>query len=374
MATPKLDTRPPDDPASDHRQAPPRNEAGSDDALEPAANATRLGQAGALGTMGIEAQPHAMTEPILVADDDTITRRILAKTLTKLGHDVVEVGNGKSAWELLAGDTRPRLAVLDWMMPGIDGPEICRRLRKLRDEPYTYVILLTGRTEKADLVEGMTAGADDYLTKPFDENELAVRLRAGLRLLELQSELVAAREQMRTQATHDPLTGILNRGAILDVLQSELNRGRRWNDPVAVVLADLDHFKLVNDEFGHLAGDETLREASRRMRAVLRDYDSLGRYGGEEFLVVLAGCWPQIARRIAERIRTVVAARPISTTAGSIHVTSSLGVAVCDWEQPVDVQSLVNAADLALYRAKERGRNRVVIAGYEDFTQVGNAS
>ncbi|MCC7075622.1 MAG: diguanylate cyclase [Acidimicrobiia bacterium] len=333
---------------------------------------------------GIEVGPARTDLPILVADDDLVTRRLLSRTLTKFGHEVVEVEDGNSAWEILAADTQPRLAVLDWMMPGLDGPEICRQLRELRkfrnlrDEPYTYVILLTGRSEKADIVEGMSAGADDYLTKPFDENELAVRLRAGLRLLDMQSELVEAlrqkellAEQNRQQAMHDPLTGILNHGAIREVLESELNRGRRWNDPVAVVLADLDHFKCVNDRFGHLAGDETLRETSKRMRAALRDYDTVGRYGGEEFLVVLAGCWPQIARRIAERIRTVVAARPVSTSSGPIDVTASFGIGVCNWEHPIDSDSLINAADLALYRAKEAGRNRVVVAGYEDYVPPG---
>lgn len=314
-----------------------------------------------------EEPPQRAEAPILVAEDDPITLHILVRTLEKLGHKVEQASNGNEAWESLASAKTQRIAVLDWMMPGLDGPEICRRIRALRDEPYAYVILLTGRAEKADLVEGMRAGADDYLTKPFDENELNVRLRAGFRVLNLQRELIEARDRLWEQATHDALTSIWNRPAILDKLSAELNRGRRRNSPVAVVIVDLDHFKVVNDNYGHAAGDETLREATQRMLFALRDYDVIGRYGGEEFLAVLPGCWPRLACRIAERIRTVIAAEPIVTTDGPIDITASLGVAVCDWERPVDAESLVRAADAALYRAKASGRNRVEVADCKDY-------
>lgn len=312
-------------------------------------------------------QPTPSVHRILVADDDVVSRKLLSQLLENWGYEVVQCVDGDEAWEALSAPDPPQLAVLDWMMPGLDGPTICERLRALRDEPYVYVILLTSRKDPGDVVRGLGAGADDYLMKPFDPTEMNVRVRAGTRIVELQQELIRAREEMALLATLDPLTGVRNRRAILDYLDSDLNRGRRNNDPVAAVLIDLDHFKRVNDSLGHAVGDEVLREATRRMASALRSYDAVGRYGGEEFLVVLTSCWPQIARRIAERIRTVIAATPVSTPSGPVQLTASLGVAVTNWEYPVDLDSIVQAADVALYRAKGAGRNRVELADVGDF-------
>jgi two-component system, cell cycle response regulator len=287
---------------------------------------------------------------------------MLRNMLSRWGYQVTPASDGEEAWRLLRSEGGPRLAILDWMMPGLDGAEVCRRVRALAREPYVYILLLTARTESSDLVEGMDAGADDYLTKPFDAHELRVRLRAGRRILELQEELVRAREALRRQATYDGLTGVLNRTGILDALEKELARGNRERTPVAVLMADLDRFKQVNDTWGHMAGDAVLREAARRMQAGLRRYDSLGRYGGEEFLVVLPGCEGSGAAAQAERLRDSIRRRPFAAPGAELAVTCSLGVSWTEAPEAHQADALVRSADEALYLAKNRGRNRVEIA------------
>ncbi len=296
---------------------------------------------------------------ILIADDETVSRRMLARTLRGWEYDVVEASDGALAWEILRRESAPRLAILDWMMPGLTGPEVCAQVRRRDTGSYTYILLLTSRNQKADLVEGMEAGADDYLIKPFDTQELEVRLRAGWRVLDLESDLIAAREALRDQATRDPLTWVWNRYAILETLQRELSRAVRECSAVGLAIADLDHFKRINDTCGHLAGDGVLREAAQRMQAALRAYDAVGRYGGEEFLVVLPGLGAADAAQIAERLRQAVAAEPVMTSAGPVAVTLSVGVASASGST---ADRLIEAADEALYRAKAAGRNRVELA------------
>jgi two-component system cell cycle response regulator len=237
--------------------------------------------------------------------------------------------------------------------------EICRRVRGAGREPYIYILLLTARTESQYLVEGMEAGADDYLTKPFAAQELRVRLRAGRRILDLQSELVAAREALRVQATHDNLTGIANRGAILDTLHTELSRASRDRRSVAVLMGDIDRFKSINDMHGHQAGDDILREAAHRMKSAMRVYDSVGRYGGEEFLVVLPGCDADGANAQAERIRASFCSEAFRARGALRPVTCSFGVSWRYMSGPGDADALIREADLALYAAKDKGRNRV---------------
>jgi len=295
---------------------------------------------------------------VLIADDENVSRRMLANMLEKWDYEVVSASDGAEAWRLLQQDDAPQLAILDWMMPGLTGPEVCAEVRRRGQEPYTYILLLTARADMQDLVEGMEAGADDYITKPFDAPELKVRLRAGRRILELQTQLLAAREALRVQATRDPLTCLWNRYSILDILNRELNRAIREGNGLGVVMADLDHFKKVNDTYGHLAGDAVLREAARRMQASVRNYDAVGRYGGEEFLIVLPGSYESSALLLAERLRETVCAQNISFPEGSLPVTISLGVT--GWRrggQPTP-EALIGAADEALYRAKKLGRNR----------------
>jgi diguanylate cyclase (GGDEF)-like protein len=287
---------------------------------------------------------------------------MLRALLTKWGYDVVTVGNGMEAWQILESADAPRLAILDWMMPGMDGVDVCRRVRAADREPYIYILLLTARTESEDLVQGMEAGADDYLTKPFNAHELRVRLRAGRRILDLQEELMVAREALRDQATHDGLTGLLNRVTIMDALRNELGRAARERRPVALLMVDLDHFKRVNDTHGHLAGDAVLRETARRMKSSVRTYDSVGRYGGEEFLIVLPGCDAPTAQAQAERFREALACEPIPIGGQSIRVTCSIGVAGSTGLSVSSSDTLVHDADLALYQAKDRGRNQVAQA------------
>ena len=287
---------------------------------------------------------------ILAAEDNPVFQSMLRTLLKKWGYEAILARDGNEAWQALESEDAPRLAVLDWMMPGMDGVQVCRRVRSLNREPYIYILLLTARTDSQDLVEGMDAGADDYLTKPFNAHELRVRLRAGRRILDLQDAL-------RRQATHDGLTGLLNRNSILDRLEEELARNERESKSVSLLMVDLDHFKSINDTYGHLSGDAVLRETAARMRAVARSYDSLGRYGGEEFLVVLPGCDLPAAIAHAERLREAIASLPFSLSPHQLSVTCSVGVMNSNG---LTAESMIRRADENLYEAKSHGRNRVV--------------
>src|ERR1700730_10023091 len=311
---------------------------------------------------------------ILIADDESVSRRMLQVLLGKWGYDVVTAEDGDGALANLKSADAPRMALLDWMMPGQNGVDVCRELRKQRPEPYTYILLLTAKDAKESVVEGLESGADDYLTKPFNPQELKARIRVGLRLLDLEDNLVQAREAMRFKATHDILTGVWNRGAILETLERETWRSRREGPSLGVLIADLDHFKSVNDTYGHLTGDSVLREVTRRMQADVRPYDAVGRYGGEEFLVLLPGCSGSETREKAERLREAVVREPIETPAGFLKVTMSIGgVATVDWREDTPNQ-ILQMADLALCRAKEEGRNRTIMAGAAEHEEAHHPS
>jgi two-component system cell cycle response regulator len=309
---------------------------------------------------------------ILIADDSIVSRHLLDATLRKWGYEVVVACDGNEAWQILQSDDAPKMAILDWMMPGMTGPEVCRKVRENAKEKdiYTYILLLSSKSEREDLIEGMESGADDYLTKPFDQHELKVRLRPGMRIIELQHELISAREELREQATKDFLTRIWNRSSILDIFQRELVRGAREKRPVGLVLADLDHFKTVNDTYGHFAGDAVLREFVRRMGASVRPYDAIGRYGGEEFLIVLPGCDEACTAKQAERMREVLANELMSFNDESRLVTCSYGATTWIPGTSADEESLIRIADDALYRAKRQGRNRVVFLPCSTVTET----
>ena len=296
---------------------------------------------------------------ILVADDSPVFRDMLKKMLQEWGYETIAVSDGRQAWDLLRQENGPRLALLDWMMPGMEGAEVCRQVRAGIRDRYVYMILLSVRAGLDDVVTGIESGADDYIVKPFEVDELHARVRAGRRVLALQEELVEAREALRDQATRDGLTGLWNRTAIFDILQNELARSGRSGEPLIVLMADLDGFKPVNDRFGHMAGDAVLRQVAARMRAAVRRYDAVGRYGGEEFLIVLPRCERVGGLALAERIRHAIGAECFRAGDVEIRLTCSLGAACARPPVVPLADDLVREADAALYRAKHQGRDRV---------------
>jgi two-component system cell cycle response regulator len=299
---------------------------------------------------------------ILIADDEAVSRHLLQKTLERADYEVLAVENGRQAADLLCATNGPKLALLDWVMPELDGPGVCKEVRKRKEQSYVYMVLLTSKETKEDVVAGLGSGADDYLTKPFDPEELKARLRTGLRILNLEDRLVEAREEMRFRATHDALASLWNRGMILELLGRELSRSHRERVSTAILLCDLDHFKSVNDTYGHLAGDEVLRETARRLLSSVRSYDFVGRYGGEEFLIALNNCDPAFGVARAEQIRKSIEGRPVQTSNGLVSVTMSLGVLLSHEWGARPVEELLQEADVALYAAKGAGRNCVRLA------------
>ncbi len=304
----------------------------------------------------------AATDPthVLVADDDELSRTAHVRVMTGWGYRCTCVSDGASALARLMTPGAPRLALVDWEMPGLNGIEVCRVLRSILNHPYVYIVMLTGLTRQQHLIDALTAGADDFLRKPVDLNELEVRLRAGRRIVQLQDQLLRAQTALEYRATHDGLTGIGNRAAILERLDRELAK-RPPGRPLSVILMDVDHFKRVNDQLGHQSGDAVLREIAARGAHVLQADELLGRYGGEEFLVVLPDADESRGVDLAEQVRAVIAAAPVRTPDGQVPVTASFGVATAPSAQS-GAHELIAAADRALYEAKARGRNQVVLA------------
>jgi two-component system, cell cycle response regulator len=314
-------------------------------------------------TLTVPLSPNpAGTDTALVADDDPIFRHVLQSCLEKWGYRVIAVENGAHAWKVLQEPAAPQMVILDWMMPGLDGLELCRKLRQHGEGPYRYLLLVTAKDNKQDVVAGLEAGADDYLTKPFDVDELRARVRSGNRILQLQDALLQAHEKLRYDAAHDGLTGIWNRRAILDLLRKEVERHHRNGQPLGIIMADVDHFKQINDSYGHLAGDMVLREVVERIAQSMRSYDFVGRYGGEEFLIIVPGCDAPALAANAERIRSAIALHSIRTDTAQLSITLSLGVVSMPANSVFDYESMLHAADVALYRAKANGRDRVEIA------------
>jgi two-component system, cell cycle response regulator len=312
---------------------------------------------------------------VLIAEDDPVSCHLLKNFLVKWDYDVLVVTDGIAALRILESEDTPRLAVLDWMMPGMEGVQICQRIRERKDHPYVYVLLLTGRSEKQDLLHALEVGADDYLTKPFDAQELRARLLVGERILNLQDDLITAQDELRFRATHDALTGLANRATVMDALRAELFRQTRESGSFGIVMVDIDHFKKVNDTYGHLCGDEVLRAVAGRMKDCVRPYDTVGRYGGEEFLIVVSGSDAMGVMATAERLRGKIESQPVSTQVGEIPLTVSLGVAVSPGPSSLDPQVLLRLADDALYRAKANGRNRSELANSDELvTPVSTVS
>jgi two-component system, cell cycle response regulator len=288
-------------------------------------------------------------------------RMILQSWLEAWGYRVTLAEDGGQAWKALQQEPPPQLLILDWMMPQTNGVELCRRVRKENRTPYQYILLATAKDGKQDLVKGLEAGADDYLTKPFDKSELRARLKACNRILTLQDSQIQAQEQLLFQATHDLLTGVWNRGAILETFRRELDRAARSKTATGLLMLDVDHFKAINDTHGHLVGDGVLKQVTQRIVHAVRGYDSVGRYGGEEFLIVLPGCGRDQIDQGAERVRSAVDDGPLVVDGVNIAVTVSIGAAVATGATVSDLEILA-AADAALYRAKRAGRNRTVLS------------
>jgi two-component system, cell cycle response regulator len=299
---------------------------------------------------------------VLIAEDEPGTRRLLEVTLRRWGYTVSVACDGGQAWQALEAEAGPRLAILDGEMPAMDGVDVCRRVRTLPADRYVYCILLTSRSGKEEVARGLDSGADDYLRKPFEPVELRARLRVGTRTLALHADLIAAREALRVQATHDALTGVLNRGAVLEATNRELGRSSRLGASLGLLLVDVDFFKRINDTYGHAAGDSVLRELTRRLADGVRPYDVLGRLGGEEFLLVLPDCDAAETVRLGERLRCRVSADPVHYGGEAINVTVSIGAAVRGPEGNETAEFLIHSADQAMYRAKRSGRNRVEAA------------
>jgi two-component system cell cycle response regulator len=311
---------------------------------------------------------------ILLADDDHVSRLLMKRMLETSGYEVVTAENGREALQELSRKDSPRLALLDWMMPEMDGLGVCREIRASGNESYIYIVLLTARESPDDIVAGLKAGADDYLTKPCRHSELQARLHAGHRILMLEDKLVESREAMRYGATHDALTAVWNRDAMLVQIRSELKLSQESRCSTALLLCDVDHFKRVNDTYGHLVGDEVLRQVSGRLTSCARADDLVGRYGGEEFLMFLKDRGEDRVPRPgqkpfdrdaflhrAEQIREAVRSRPFSTEAGPLSISVSIGAIRIDpVTAAMPVETLLGRADEALYRAKAAGRDRAV--------------
>ena len=298
---------------------------------------------------------------ILIAEDDNVTRHILEKSVTEMDFEVVSCKNGHDAWKILQSENPPHLLILDWMMPGMDGLEICRKVREQAKEPYTFILLLTSKGEQDDFVKGMEAGADDYVVKPFNHNDLRVRLKAGRRIVELNEELLYVRDNLEKQATHDKLTGLYNRHFMVEILEKEFSRALRHQSDLSCLLLDLDNFKDVNDTFGHTFGDLVLREFSAGLDQNIRKSDISIRYGGEEFMVLLPNTGIAGAQNIAEKIRATCEKKRYDDGHNSTTVTVSIGIASIKQHQLIDDKEIVACADKALYRSKAEGRNRITV-------------
>ncbi|MCB9475120.1 MAG: diguanylate cyclase [Candidatus Delongbacteria bacterium] len=302
---------------------------------------------------------------ILVVEDDPTSRKLLCDLLTKADYRPLGLESAAEALEFFRNDFYP-LVLSDWMMPGTSGLELCKQLRRSDLPGYVYFILLTARNSTDDVIQGLEAGADDYLTKPFNKTELLARLNTGHRILQLEFRLKLANEEIIALANMDALTGCYNRGFLNHQGPLEFARTHRYQRPISLIMADIDHFKRINDSWGHLTGDHILIEFADRLQRTLRQgVDWLARYGGEEFVIVLPETDAEGATRIAERIRMAVNALPFIADNHSIHLTASYGV--CDINsipEGVDqsFNALLNIADEMLYSSKHAGRNCITHA------------
>lgn len=298
---------------------------------------------------------------ILFADDDPLEQKILSTVLEKNGHEMILAKDGRQAWDLLQRENL-RFLITDWSMPTMDGLELTRMIRAADLPGYIYIILLTARDQSNDIVTGLEAGADDYLKKPFAPQELLARIAVGERILHLEDRLKAMLSKLEQQAMYDGLTNVMNRRAIYLFAQGQLERARRAGDPFSLIFLDLDNLKAINDQHGHLFGDVALKAVVRTLQTGSRPYDGVGRWAGDEFIIILPGVDAANALKIANRILQSVSGQRLPVADGAeMKITLSAGIVtlpkVTSSEHTLD--ALVDSADEALYRAKRGGRNQV---------------
>ena len=300
--------------------------------------------------------------PILVVDDDPVSRTLLKRILIRAGYKVTAAENGREALQTLKDNFSP-IVISDWMMPEMDGIEFCKAIRNTDFPGYIFFILITSRDTKDDLVLGLEAGADDYLTKPFNHTELKARLNTAERILKLEKSLKEANEAIRLLSITDPLTNSYNRGYLIQRLPQEISRAQRYSRPLSLIMSDLDHFKMINDEYGHQAGDIVLKKFVESINGKIRQgIDWMARYGGEEFLLVLPEMDLKGASILAERLRNVVSENVIDVGETQLRIAASFGVTCLDAAKITDKaspESMIKEADACLYVAKKQGRNQV---------------
>lgn len=294
---------------------------------------------------------------LLLVEDDEDYRQLVEKKLLSSGYDVISAGNGIEALEALKTNDI-RLLITDWAMPQMSGRDLIKSIRSDGEKPYVYIIVLSAYSTVEDIVRGIDVGADDYLTKPFNLVELDARIKIGERIIDLESRLQNSIAEQAHMAQIDHLTKVFNRRYLFDIGQQIFEQGRRYKHRMALLMIDIDRFKLVNDAYGHDVGDEVLVQISKRFAKSIRNVDILGRQGGEEFIVLMPESSASGAHRVAERLRASLSGVPIKSSGPTISLTVSIGIAIQETATP-DLQALMKKADIALFRAKKAGRNRI---------------
>lgn len=305
---------------------------------------------------------------VLVADDSAVYRKLVEQAFYEKQYAVLFAKTGREAMDIFAKE-QPSLVITDRMMPDFSGIELCKKIRQQFGETYTYIIILTSMTEKAEVVRGLTAGADDYLTKPFDREELLARAGVGRRIIELHRQIEAKNRLLEQLALTDSLTGLPNRRAVEDWAARQLSGAARYGFAFWIVVADLDHFKNINDNYGHEAGDTVLKRVAEILKSNSRKSDICGRIGGEEFIFSLSHITEENVGLVIGRVRAELEATKFSFDGKSVTVTASFGVAGFDGKPAPDLSHLISCADAALYSAKRLGRNRIEFASLADKPQ-----